>query len=313
MREVSVCVVMPARDAASTVERALKSIERQQRPPSEVIVVDDVSTDGTAGLAEDFDWVRMIRGTGRGAASARNLAIMATSAEYLAFLDADDAWLPGYLATAAPFLDDGVDLLLSDRVEVSDISGRITALRTVDRDLSPRSVLLRNTIATSGVIIHRNVVVDSGLFNEEVRYCEDLELWIRILASRRRIAFNPTPTVYVVRDSWKDAAWVADMAEHRERVAHWACAFLDLDPDTRSLAFDRVHKDIAWTYLKHSHRTSARALTQLGNRRHAPRVPRWATLLPAPLLRMLRSAVRTLRSQRAARYRRQVRLVLRGA
>ena len=98
-----VSVVIPAWQAAATIGRALASIGTQTATPGEVIVVDDGSTDGTAAAAQTA--VGLLGGsplcvltqTNAGAGAARNRGIEAAQGRLLAFLDADDEWLPGKL------------------------------------------------------------------------------------------------------------------------------------------------------------------------------------------------------------------------
>ena len=87
---------------------AIASVFEQQFNPDdiELIVVNDGSTDNSAEILHSFgDRIRVIDQTNRGPAAARNTGVAAAHGEYLAFLDADDAWLPRKLATMVPILD----------------------------------------------------------------------------------------------------------------------------------------------------------------------------------------------------------------
>jgi glycosyltransferase involved in cell wall biosynthesis len=88
-------VVMTARDAERFIEQALRSAFDQTMPPASVIVVDDGSTDSTADIAEAFDSrVRVLRRPHGGIGVSRNAGLEEVQTEYVAFLDADDVWLP---------------------------------------------------------------------------------------------------------------------------------------------------------------------------------------------------------------------------
>ncbi len=105
-----VSVVMPARDAAATLARALDSVRAQDMPDWECLVVDDGSRDETgAVLARAAAGDARIRphrfAAGRGAAAARNHAIAGARGRFLAFLDADDEWLPGKLSAQLAFME----------------------------------------------------------------------------------------------------------------------------------------------------------------------------------------------------------------
>lgn len=89
-------VVIPAYNAADTLEDALRSILEQDIPPVEVIVVDDGSTDATAAVASRFGSpVILVQQQNQGVGAATNAGMARVSSPLMAFLDADDAWLPG--------------------------------------------------------------------------------------------------------------------------------------------------------------------------------------------------------------------------
>src|SRR3569833_81721 len=95
MAAMKVSVVIPAWNAQACLSRAIRSVLAQTLPPFEILVVDDGSTDATPSLVRQFGSpVRLIHQGHAGAAAARNTGIAAASGEYIAFLDADDEWLP---------------------------------------------------------------------------------------------------------------------------------------------------------------------------------------------------------------------------
>jgi GT2 family glycosyltransferase len=101
-RAWEISVVIPAYNAARYIGEALQSVAAQSLAASEVIVVDDGSTDGTPEIAERCGGVvRVLRQERGGAAAARNLGVRAARGEWVAFLDADDYWLPDRLAWQA--------------------------------------------------------------------------------------------------------------------------------------------------------------------------------------------------------------------
>lgn len=127
-----VSVVIPVFNAAATISRAVTSVLAQRfewdfaagdraGDQVEVIVVNDGSTDASAEILRGFgDRIRVIDQPNRGAAAARNAGAAAAYGEYLAFLDADDAWLPHKLAATVPILDRNpvVVLVFSDAIPV---------------------------------------------------------------------------------------------------------------------------------------------------------------------------------------------------
>jgi len=89
-----IAVVIPAYNAARYIAEAIESVLAQTLPPAEIIVVDDGSTDATAEVAGGFPGVMVLRQAHRGVSAARNAAVEASRAPFIAFLDADDIWLP---------------------------------------------------------------------------------------------------------------------------------------------------------------------------------------------------------------------------
>jgi glycosyltransferase involved in cell wall biosynthesis len=96
--EPLVSVVIPAYNAERFLAEAIESVLRQEHRPLEVVVVDDGSTDATSAVAARFEEVRCVRQENLGQAAARNGGVELAQGELLAFLDADDVWLPHKLA-----------------------------------------------------------------------------------------------------------------------------------------------------------------------------------------------------------------------
>lgn len=199
----TVSVIIPAHNSAATLVEALDSVVRQTRPVQEIIVVDDVSTDDTVRVFEDWQsksasgpvarLLRQARNTGP--AGARNAGIRAASGDWIGFLDADDAWLAGrieaQLNTAAThpnaaLLCGGTLPLDPDHPPPRTIPAfRVTPLALDD-------FISHNPIATSTVLAWREAILDAGLFDEQFRGPEDYDLWLRI-ASRCECLQLETP------------------------------------------------------------------------------------------------------------------------
>ena len=98
MNQPLVSVIICVYNGEQYLSDAIRSVQDQEYAPIELIVVDDASTDGTATLARSFPDVTLIElDENRGPSNARNIGIAAATGKYIAFLDADDLYLPGKL------------------------------------------------------------------------------------------------------------------------------------------------------------------------------------------------------------------------
>jgi hypothetical protein len=182
----TISAIIPAYNAARTVGRAVESCLSQTRPPIEVLVVDDGSTDGTAEIVASFGGsVRLERKLNGGPGSARNYASRLARGEWLGFLDADDRWLPRKL-------EKQLTLATSDDVAV------IQTLTGGSTDQIPPEVTFSqlwetNLVGTSSVLIRRSVFERLGGFNEDLQLIssEDYHLWLQVAAAGGRILTYP--------------------------------------------------------------------------------------------------------------------------
>lgn len=180
-RDIRISVVIPVYNAAATVLESVQSCLSQSRPPHEVIVVDDGSTDGTAQLLRERfgERIQIIQlWKNEGPAGARNRGVRLCSGTHIAFQDSDDVWHPDKLKIVADILQryPGIRFLwhpytLQPLQPVAD--GAVPEPR-----LFPfRSLLWSNPIGTPCVIVHRKEI---RLFNTRMRHMEDYDLFLRI-------------------------------------------------------------------------------------------------------------------------------------
>lgn len=188
MKRPAVDVIIPTRNRLGSLRRALRSVFRQTFRDLAVTVVDDASTDGTAGAMRSLrasrriSYVRLPRSLG--AAGARNVALRKTSAPYVAFLDSDDAWLPEKLEKQMHVLQTKSALVSHGRYIVVDGRGR-GMKRPRFEDLSwAGHIGLKIFPRLSTCVMARKVFRSVGFFNPAFRVMDDdVELFDRI---RRR-------------------------------------------------------------------------------------------------------------------------------
>lgn len=168
-----IAFVIPAFQAADYIADAIISARGQTEPASEVVVVDDGSTDHTAEIAER-EGARVIRQANAGPGAARNAGIRATRAEWIALLDADDVCLPHRLERQRPYLGDPAVGVVTGE---SDQPDRLP-LTSIDFDVLWR----RNRIQTSTAVIRKAAWEAIGGFDEsrELIGVEDYNFWLRM-------------------------------------------------------------------------------------------------------------------------------------
>ena len=186
-----VSVIIPAFNAAKSIERALRSVALQTLPPSEVIVVDDGSSDDTTAVAkamqDEFHETQfvVISQPNKGAGAARNRAVEAATELYVAFLDADDEWLPNKLERSMDVLaSKNYTLVAHDYMDVTP-SGEIhvdCAQRFNEGPDPYTSLYLKGYIPSISVVARKEAVLAAGGFDETLRNAQDFDLWLNILA-----------------------------------------------------------------------------------------------------------------------------------
>ena len=102
---LSVSVIIPVHNGAPYIREAIESVMSQALPAAEIIVVDDGSTDETSGILSAMENVRYVRQEKSGQAIARNRGFAESTGDLIAFLDADDVWMPEKLALQVAALD----------------------------------------------------------------------------------------------------------------------------------------------------------------------------------------------------------------
>ena len=181
---MSVSVIVPAYNTGAHLAGALRSALQQSRPPTEIIVVNDGSTDDTTAVAASFaPQVRLVRQTNAGPASARNHGARLASGEWLAFLDADDEWLSWRLEVQFAQAERHPDVIMwcgqTTSLE-SEVRSQKSEVQT--RKLSLADFAVCNPVATTTVLLRREAFERAGGFDERFRGPEDYELWMRIAA-----------------------------------------------------------------------------------------------------------------------------------
>ena len=176
--DIKISVVVAAYNAAQFLPRCLKSVFAQTLKPMEVIVVDDGSTDNTAALAAELG-ARVISRKNGGVSVARNAGIQSASGEWIALLDADDWWKPEKLQRQAACIQSDTVLVYTG-IRLFDENGVHREMPAIAPDMARKMMRYRNPITPSTILAQRTMLMRGGGFREDIRACEDWEMWMRL-------------------------------------------------------------------------------------------------------------------------------------
>lgn len=265
MTRPTVCVVIPAYNAETTILRALNSVVAQTLPPNQILVVDDASSDATRSLVGAFGAVDLISmQTNVGASGARNRGVRVASADLVAFLDADDEWLPTKLEKQvelilanqnSTFCSCASNLISSDGQDLGDIyRGQAVTIGSE----AWKALLKDNYVTTPSVLVWRRHLLALGGFDETLKIAEDQDMWIR-LAERGGLSYVPETLVRVHerKSSLSGGSFDDQLTYTLPMVAHHLERFVNkLTPEDRrsilgrkvlrlgQLAFSRGARDV---------------------------------------------------------------------
>ena len=179
-----VSVIVPAYHAKDTILVALRSAMEQTRPVDEIIVVDDGSQDGTAELVErELPGVKVIRQANAGPSAARNTAAEAAKGEWLAFLDADDLWLPHKLELQLAALErqPQIGMCSSDWMRHKSAAPPPPPLDELpQRHIAFADIVRLNRFQTSTVLVRKDLWQAVGGFRSAIDGTEDWDFWMRV-------------------------------------------------------------------------------------------------------------------------------------
>jgi len=191
-----VTVIIPSYNAMTYLPETLDSVLQQTFKDFEVLIINDGSTDNILQWADTItdSRVRVISQVNQRLAAARNTGIREAQGEYLTFLDADDLWEKTKLAKQVHCLDNNPDvgLVHTWTLLVNSESKPTGILKSpVEGDVW-QQIVQKNTIVVSSVMVRASCLLDVGVFDQDLHYCEDYDMWIR-LATRYQFAVLKEP------------------------------------------------------------------------------------------------------------------------
>ena len=194
----SISVIIPTYNRRHTLPRAINSVLNQKVEISEIIIIDDGSTDGTSQfISSNYPSLKYIYQNNRGVSAARNIGIKSARSNWIAFLDSDDEWLNTKLVEQLK--------LLKKHPEIKFIHTDETWIRNNNEVKQKQShkkyggyifnkSLEKCRISPSTVVCKRSLLIELNGFDEDLLICEDYDLWLRI-TSMNNILFINKPLI----------------------------------------------------------------------------------------------------------------------
>ena len=310
-----VTVVVAAYNAEQWIVETLDSVATQTFKDYEVIVVDDGSTDRTATVARAHKIVtKCIEKPHSGQPSSRNVGITAASGDYIAFVDADDLWLPRKLELQLELLNVEKDLLwcYTDAYYFDGKSLKIINVCAKQNRLFSGNVLrplvLNCFIPSPTVVVRRDTLLNVGLFDEASGNAnEDWNMWLRLAALHNiGLVNSPLACVRVHEESMTRKGSLELELNNalflvRRTVCHHPLALAPFLPQ----ALANVKARMAWKAVARGRRKLAFALIfdiLITAPKHAPRLFYMflMALLPMTILRTFRRCRRYMIMRRYA-------------
>ncbi len=235
-RPFCISVVIPAFNNEKYIARAIGSVLAQTRPADEIIVVDDGSTDGTANEVRTFgDTVRLIRQKNGGASAARNAGVLAAAGEWIAFLDADDEWLPNKLELQVEHLRRHPDLMwTAGNFQRCTCQNGHTPFDAyfIDPEQDAevidyfKAYISQRPGCTDTMLVKKEALIEAGLFRVGLVRINDEGMWFRIAYRWSVIGFVSQPLAIYhmgnpdsITERYKDPFIICDFLERHLALA----------------------------------------------------------------------------------------------
>ena len=180
-----ISVIIPVFNREAFIARAIDSVLSQTLQASEIIVVDDGSTDATSDILQRYhDKIKVITTPNAGVSHARNIGIKAAYSKWICLLDSDDIWHPTKLEEQRAYHENNPTIMISHTEEKWIRNDK--EIKQKKHHQKPSGWCFEENldfckIAPSTIMIAHEVFEKVGYFDEDLEVCEDYDLWLRIL------------------------------------------------------------------------------------------------------------------------------------
>jgi glycosyltransferase involved in cell wall biosynthesis len=201
----TISVIIPTYNVARFIAEAIESVLAQSRPPDEILVIDDCSTDGTPDVAKAIarssgGRVRVFdMATNLGSAAARNYGLRAATGDYIALLDGDDLWLEPHLERVAGLLDRHPDAVLAYSPTEAFGAEQWVWPIAIPPDAPINcfwQCLPQTIIPQMNVVARRQALLDIGGYRPDMRQAQDYDLFLRLAFHHKFVCTHQVTTRY---------------------------------------------------------------------------------------------------------------------
>lgn len=195
VQKMMISIIIPMYNSAGTIRRCLDSVINQDCEQSfEVIVVNDGSNDdGPIIVAEyirQYPFVKLVNQLNGGVSKARNAGLRMALGGYIALLDADDEWLPNKLSVQIPYLLDDIADFVAGLRNDDELGWPYRVDNAGYAEVSLSKLLFKVVGQTSTAIFRRQIYEEMGGFDEQQKYSEDANYWMKVSTKYRMIILN---------------------------------------------------------------------------------------------------------------------------
>lgn len=185
---MKITTIIPLYNARETIKNTLESVLNQTyMNPIELIVVNDGSTDGSEKIVEQMilnnqtnRTIKLINKPNGGVSSARNRGIKEANGEWVALLDSDDIWLPKKLEKQMTEIEKNPEIKFIGTNRNKEVYSFFNKIKLNLYTLSAKEILFKWWPSTPTVLIRKDILLKTNLYDESRSYAEDGDLWLRI-------------------------------------------------------------------------------------------------------------------------------------
>ena len=265
---LGISVVIPTYNRRAEVLEAIASVLAQTLEVSEIIVIDDGSTDDTEEHVARLEApVRYIRTKNQGVSAARNHGIQQSKSDWIAFLDSDDEWHPEKLARQVACIDKTGSSVCFTGCE-DEAGKRLDDMAVMDPELvlgeskcypptDPRFFLHARHPFIQSALIKKDALLEAGLFDESLRVAEDTKLIYRLVINHGYAAVNQCLMIVCRK---RNVCGLSDDNEPRAAMHRFEC-------------YTRVQSEFYWAMLRQN-----QVVAKILRSNHGYFVSRWAEL-----------------------------------